>query len=566
MIEIFFPFKKITFFIKMNGDIEETINLYNKSISLKNDDKELEYENFNLFPHQKKVLYYMVEREKNFLKNKECFFSEKKSFINSINNFFSSETFNSNENTKTYVKNIIKKTTKEYENNLNEISHAKKININLPAGTGKSYIALAIIEKAPVLYEKFINIIVVPSKLIFQWVEYIANFPVKSKVIILDNKEKIMIFNSYNINNHDNQRGLILLINSKMFEKINFTSEKKNSIHRMFFDEITSLCSCHGSNSFPCHYCSLFSKKKIVFPYFISENVLFDFKNITVNNDIINSEIKIPDFIYNIKNIIYLGHYNLIEFFCNNEIKKQIQKDIYDNAQEIFIYVFEKKIKEKKRLLKIIEKNNEETSSEILERFNSIDSTIKNIKERILKNECIICLEEKHNKSILLCCNISICVNCIIYIDKCIYCKKNLREPEQINIEELINHKVNEICKINVNENSKIVIIGNDAFSLNEKHLEEISENFFGTLKKYKIFKNSTKEAGRIISVFRDKNKYNILYFKNYTEIIGVNLEFVTDLIIDNIDSEYYRKKIIGKFQRIGRKTPLKIHDFFYKF
>lgn len=512
---------------------------------LTENDEELECENFSLYNYQKKILKFINSRE---TKRQEI-----------IENFKKIEFFKtfSCYSTCDYSNNILKNLYNTFKTELIKNCYQKPVNIKLPVGAGKSYTTLAIINETPTFNDNFINIIIVPSKLISQWNDYIKNFKMKSEIFVISTSKTAYEFNRTNLK--FNKNGILVLISNTMLEKV----VKNNlNVYRVFVDEVSVLCKFQREEC-SCKFCTLFQDFNPIFTYYTCAT----FSNtscVTVDLALIEKVLRLPEINLN-SIIINLNIFkNIIDFNCSDEIIEKLQIDNFDTTSDLFKYIFEEKIKQiqilqtKFNLCTHIHKRDD-----IIKEIEKTNNEIKNIKERILNKNCLICLDEKVNKTILLCCKISICFDCVKNINLCVYCKKNIKKINSINMNDRLSLKIDKICKISVNSSSKIALIGSHTI-LNINAIKKIAIELFGNINSFKILEGTSLVASKILNKFRNDNAIHILYFKDTSKVVGYNLEFVTDLILMTSLEENLKTQIIGRFQRVGRTQPLNVYEYFY--
>jgi hypothetical protein len=560
---------------------------------------------FKLFPHQKKLLHFLHSREINMLE-----------FIKELNEFNNSKFF---ENTFDHMKNpviipgidaqkdyffkeyfaneVIKNMRDELESNI--IIFKKDfgipLNIRLPVGAGKSYIALSVIDKLPSYDIYYKNYMVVPCKLMNQWENYVKNSGIKCKFYSIKTRKNAGDFN--NINFEFIPEGIFVLISHTMSSYISF---KTKGLFRLYVDEIHSLILSKTSTE---NICDISLGKAVMsstslFKYFTCANYNRDFW-VTIDEELITFNKNIPEFIHNIKIIKNELYKYILTLNCKESTIRKFEIDIFDSSEELFQNIFAEKVEQSKNLEKTLEKlkikfqkaqeKNKEKSiekykNEINEHNKELDkitSEINNLKERILNDTCPICLRKIFRKQkiskktgvmktkrypmLLICCKISICNECIKKIDKCIYCKNNIKEKYNDKEENFFKMKIDEICKINFPEDSKIVLIGDDYNPLNICTLEEISYRLFSDKKYIKSISGAAFNCMNILEKFKVTDEIKMIYFPNLYQLVGFNMEYITHLIIMKELREDIKNQIIGRFQRIGRTESLNVYEFHYE-
>lgn len=444
-------------------------------------------------------------------------------------------------------------------------------------GQGKSYVALFMTYKKYDFFDEKINIIIVPYKLIKQWQTYINTIEINNYYVINTTKS---LNNYIFIKNED----LILLISENFviqFYNTFLNFENKYKILRCFVDEYDFIKNQNCIRN-------IFNVTR--FNYVISSTLTCDGKFLAL----VNKENFVNKHTYPI-NYIRLSITTLLHLIqklsvTDEEILKNYNISNYDTSSELFKYIFrhkQEKINELKSDLceylqtflnkKNISKYNvmlqDENYSHIftiydeLKNETSIDSTLydqiqqelnnKNIVDRILLDECNICLAEIEEKTILLCCFNVTCCECIKKLKQCPYCRTILYT---IPISKKLESKIDKLCELRFSMNSKIVILGND-YEIKNENLQKLSMKWFDN-KNILILKGNSNTCNSIITKFKYSDNKNILYFPDLKSVCGLNLEFATDLILIGTIQENKKQQIIGRVQRFGRKSSLNLYYF----
>jgi hypothetical protein len=532
----------------------------NINITILNEqNEELTLNNFNidLMEHQKRILFYIYNYEKNiiykldFLKKYNC------DFISTyviVNIFLSNNYFNF------ILKNIKKK-----------LPVQKIICINDIVGSGKSYMALSVIKNTEAdIYKNFNlnsykNIIIVKFKLIKQWCEYLnrCNMLFICVNTNLKLKELVNSIEKYNI---------ILL--SYNFIKQYYETFNHLIYLRCFVDEYDNIATYSRNN---IEYVNKILFQQSIFKYIISStlnhkellnkstNVSLPISYIKNNSVLIINKLNLPQPIikkYELKNKAF----DIVLSLNNNDsdIIKQINADNYTNGNDIIYTIFNDLISEKNNLEKLTNDYQSESGTLILKKINNINTNINNIKDRILIDNCPICFERINNKILLLCCNNVCCKDCLLKITKCMMCRQEIKKTKFTSLTDSIKHKIDHIKNLTVEPNSKILILGDNKYHIKKDNLEEISYTLFNT-NTLKILDGNTNTCNKAVDDFKNGN-VNILYLKNYTSIVGFNFEFVTDLIILCTLSYNDLTQLIGRLQRIGRINSATIHIYDYEY
>ena len=191
--------------------------------------------------------------------------------------------------------------------------------------------------------------------------------------------------------------------------------------------------------------------------------------------------------------------------------------------------------------------------------------------EDALKNPCNICLSNLNKPVMLTCCQNIFCGECIFawvnHKNTCPLCRFNVT-PENIayiskdkNSEEKLEKTDNPMTKtktivdlIKNKENSKFIIFSsyNETFSLIRTTLQ--NENI-----KFKEIRGHTNTREKNIDAFK-KGEISVIFLNSRNNGAGINLQEATDIILYHEMADGLKQQIIGRANRIGRKTKLTIH------
>jgi hypothetical protein len=219
------------------------------------------------------------------------------------------------------------------------------------------------------------------------------------------------------------------------------------------------------------------------------------------------------------------------------------------------------------------------------ETIENIDKDIKELEHKlvVLKNRidnidgtiCPICYSDIAHRLITSCCQKSYCLECIS-----IWFKDNHQCPT-------CRSKLQMSDLIAVNENKVMDIHSEDVTKLTKKdHIQRIIKNkidgkflifsdydetFFNLLDifhemklNYKILKGTSSHINKILNNFKS-NLINVIMLNSCFFGSGLNLECATDIIIYHKVSNDTKTQIIGRAQRVGRTSTLKVWDIRYE-
>ncbi len=187
---------------------------------------------------------------------------------------------------------------------------------------------------------------------------------------------------------------------------------------------------------------------------------------------------------------------------------------------------------------------------------------------------CLLCNSKSINNSKieLLCCGINICESCLdkhlTNYKKCPCCVQHItsnlikkipkNNTKNLKIDFKDNHKMQNLLKIiKNNPNGKFLIFSNYSFNQVINHLD----------REKLIWKKLCGRPDTIRNMINnyDKGKIKVLMLNAKYYGSGLNLQMTTDIIICHTMDENTKTQIIGRAQRVGRKSSLKIHELIYE-
>lgn len=221
----------------------------------------------------------------------------------------------------------------------------------------------------------------------------------------------------------------------------------------------------------------------------------------------------------------------------------------------------------------------EDINKQIKECKKKIDVLTERINEHLNEDLCVICYEQfTRFKMITKCCNSVVCPNCLtqhLHVKNiCFNCREpmSLDDVVQIDLEAKVESKKKKKHKTQLK--TKIECLG-DILSKNNDEVRKILifsdyDESYGEIEKL-LKKNDIpifKLTGKItkkIDEFRNSSQTEVLFLNAHYIGAGVNLEFCTDIIQWHKVPDNRQKQIIGRGQRIGRTTPLRVWEIFYQ-
>lgn len=224
----------------------------------------------------------------------------------------------------------------------------------------------------------------------------------------------------------------------------------------------------------------------------------------------------------------------------------------------------------------------------IQKQMDEIKKKIECIKSRILENNtCPICCDDIKNRVIVSCCNNPFCFECISlslsHQPKCPMCREPITPKDFIVLgdseedcdcagskeeetdedrEKIENFKIyfNETLK---EENKKILI-----FSKYDACFDNIKEFLSSLDVKYSELKGHSSRINNIVKNYKSNSspdKLDVLLLNAEHFGSGLNLENTTDIFLYHNMGGPMTNQVIGRAQRPGRTSPLRITRFCYE-
>jgi len=441
-----------------------------------------------------------------------------------------------------------------------------------------------------------INLLIVPNGIINQWINFFKLCPSLKLFVFKDGIE--------NLNNYD----VVLLSSNKLTCFNNLTKNIKWK--RIIIDEIDTIKlppRLNLSASFiwlvtatpnRLRYSQKNKKKSLSDIFENIEPWVFEYLIVKNNNDFLNQSIVLPcprRFIIKcltpieisiIKNLIPTNIMAMINagnteqaikiLNCNVDTNENILQVITKNIKEALDNKYlELELQNRKQYklnstrkiqqIKIIE--------EIKKGITRLEIKYKSIKERIYKinsDYCPICMDKFNKPTVLSCCNNIFCFECITLAsndsNKCPFCNHQLYKENIHIINNLKERKTiqdNKCDKIDA-----LMEILKRQCDYEPKFL--IFANYSQTFKKIKLnldinnisngeLKGNADIITDTIKLFEDGQiKVLMLNASNYGA--GLNLQMATDVIIYHRFNMNLEEQIIGRAQRLGRKSRLNLY------
>ena len=197
-------------------------------------------------------------------------------------------------------------------------------------------------------------------------------------------------------------------------------------------------------------------------------------------------------------------------------------------------------------------------------KINSINTRLKTFEDDM----CNICIDDFTKPTVMKCCQKVFCFGCITRSlqvkHTCPNCRSNISIQDTLVIgdkkikskatNELPNKEDALLELLKANSNGKFLIFSShdQSFTYIESALKSVNQNIVNVL-------GSIGRINTIINDYKNGNT-NVLMLNSTHYGTGLNLENTTDLIFYHKMSSDMEKQVIGRAQRVGRKSVLKIH------
>ncbi len=226
-------------------------------------------------------------------------------------------------------------------------------------------------------------------------------------------------------------------------------------------------------------------------------------------------------------------------------------------------------------------------------KITELEDKINTIKTRIRENNtCCICFDQITRKTFLSCCSNSFCFKCLnLWLSRsavCPLCKSGVNMQSMLIVENQESALASSSHVAHVDGNNSNVLLNSDNYDkiqnlrhvLNEietKHgrskllifssvdsiYEQIRTELNTMNRAYAQLKGTHMQISQVVDRYKNGDLDTLVINpKNYGS--GLNLENTTDiLMLHKFDSEV-DKQVIGRAQRFGRTTPLRIWYLLY--
>lgn len=502
------------------------------------------------------------------------------------------------------------------------LNYCASLNINLNNFTTEEILNL---KKSIHVYP--CSLIVVPHSLINQWISYITNQTKDLNYFIID-KSCYIFEKQYFIDNIVSKHNIIIISNTMLNEKLLKYSIKEIIFSRLIIDEADTMkyftkIQRNITASFIWLVSASINKYSPVLhkllPYQMCQSVLFNKKFILFNDhDIVKQSMNIPDYAYKLFIIQSSVLNKLFKNLVSHEVIKCINADsipeamdklnIYkssvDNIVELLSENLQIKLKNLQTELDFVNNKIHKLEEIKVKKIKNIEDSIEDVnskinalKERIENlEECIVCLGDIENRIILKCCQKSVCFRCISFWlykhTNCPYCKTEIDTSYIMYVEDDTVDDT-EVCSLtsaagiakyafecDTTQSTKIYKTKLECieyiFNLNKKRKYLIFSDHndsFDNIKtclnklkyEYKIINGTPTQISNTLKEFSTGDKLNTLMLNSTYYGSGLNIVAATDIIIYHHIKKELKNQIIGRAQRMGRTSQLKVWELLYE-
>ena len=209
----------------------------------------------------------------------------------------------------------------------------------------------------------------------------------------------------------------------------------------------------------------------------------------------------------------------------------------------------------------------------------TLNNKIKGITDRVSnieEKDCPVCKMSIEGPCITPCCKNAFCLECLTMAvstsknKECPLCRSKI-DMNSINIivnsddkkdksddKDELPTKMDKLLQL-VSDKTKRFMV----FSEFDGGLNKIEKLFNDNEIRYSGIKGTSNTISRIIDEFKER-KFNVLLLNAKYFGAGLNLQFTDEIVIFHRMSKDLEKQVIGRAQRLGRQTPLRINYLCY--
>lgn len=464
------------------------------------------------------------------------------------------------------------------------------------------------------------NLIIIPSQLSYQWEVYCENFlPSRMKHVVLTNKRYMCLVGSVEkISRYD-----VVIMTSNFYKHFVTMCQNTQggemdrlTYKRIFVDECDTTAVPKLYNALFYWYITA-SINNVLSPYGNFQKriegmrytgpIKTDFVQMTScsainacifmvrnSSEFINKSYQIPEMIVETKICKTPLSIKILKGIVDKKVLESLNANDYETAigfygvkqcatentiVQMFIDKLQNNIKNINNEIDFrtqggyIYENDEERETfekDMDKRKKRYEQQIIHIEERIKsRNECLICFDTLFKKTIVNCCSNPFCFKCInVWLSKsnqCPMCKTSLTKESIFIVNEQNEHKLEpkpqtEFTKVEnfinimqtIGQRRKVLLFSK--FHINKDLRTWLDTNNI----KYAEPKGNRYVVDNIIHAYKH-SRLDILLLNPMHFGSGLNLENTTDIVMMHKMEKEMETQIIGRAQRYGRTTPLRV-------
>lgn len=217
--------------------------------------------------------------------------------------------------------------------------------------------------------------------------------------------------------------------------------------------------------------------------------------------------------------------------------------------------------------------NDSERVKEWMDREKEVLEQITQLTDRFhasLQERCPICYDRLQKPILEPNCQNMFCGKCLLtWLQKkgnCPLCRRVVDQTDLITLENEEDRKEQKMEKKLLNKEETIVQILKDRpegrfiiFSNYDESFDPIRSILKSNQVNFVEIRGSVENRARNIEKYRS-GEAKVVFLNSNTDSSGINLQETTDIIVYHNMSEGTKQQIIGRANRIGRKTPLCVH------
>ena len=322
-----------------------------------------------------------------------------------------------------------------------------------------------------------------------------------------------------------------------------------------------------------------------IFAYYMS-TALFNKLIVKNPDDFVKKSYVLPE-TNHINHECYQPLYNMVRGFINNNILELISagdiqgavQSLGGNSTNNIVDLTKKHIQEKIeecnwRVARYTRRGNNEMAEEWNKKKIRYQNQIEELKNRFkdaLNGNCTICYEKLKKTIVLTCCHNMFCGECILkWLEKkntCPLCRSKINKDSIIYLQnENENENNSTPVEKKLTKNEMIVKLIQDnkegkfiIFSSHDETFNIIRNTFLQMKIEYGEVRGRASTRRRKINDFKN-GKIRVIFLNSKNNGAGINLQEATDIILYHEMNNDLETQIIGRANRIGRKTTLKVH------